>query len=93
MWAVGSHEKHWSQAGDTIRTAFWEHLWGGGGRQPWPWALGGADVGPSLQMCQIPPRPPRSAMWVRTPAPCSGSRLPTTGDSQSWVSAGPGDRA
>lgn len=43
---------------------------------------------PPLQMCQMPLRPPRSAMWARTPAPCSGSRLPTTADSRSWVSTG-----
>lgn len=44
-------------------------------------------------MCQIPLWPPRSVTWVRTPAPCSGSRLPTTVGSQSWVSAGHGHKA
>lgn len=46
-------------------------------------------MGPQLpQMCRMPPRPPRSATWARTPARCSGSRLPTTAGSQSWVSGG-----
>lgn len=55
---------------------------------------GRADVGPPFpQMCRMLLRPPRSATWARTPAPCSGSPQPTTVASRSWVSGRHGDRA
>lgn len=50
-------------------------------------------VPPPLQMCQMPLQPPRSVTWVRTPARCSGSHLPTMVASRSWVSGGHGRRA
>lgn len=40
-----------------------------------------------LKMCQMLLRPLRSAMWVRTPALCSGNLLLTMAGSLSWVSA------
>lgn len=40
------------------------------------------------KMCQTLLLPRRSATWAKTPAPCSGHRLPMMVGSRSWVSAG-----